>query len=352
MKILLAGDFSGVHLNLKKGLETLGHNVVLASNGDGFKNFESDVKISPYKSKYLGKIFNLIYFILNIRKFLGYDVVQFISPFVFPYYYHFFGLPKLIFLFNKKKIYYACGTDPAYISSESNFLYFPYDKRVSSENPNYNKRNKLKIYESFLKRINYIVPAMYEYSVGYSGDEKIRDPIPLPCSNSYTNVVKKTNKITIVIGITRKNFKGSDIILRAIKTIEQKYKSKVIIRIVSKLPFKEYIKILSEADILIDQCKSYSYGMNAIFGMERGIIVLSGSEKIAMDYIGIKESAVLNIIPSQEQIESVLVSLLDLNENSIHELKLKSLKQVQNIHDRTLVARSFCNFYKSVSMKK
>ena len=39
MKILLLGDFSAVHKNLKDGLLELGHDVVLASDGDGFKIF-------------------------------------------------------------------------------------------------------------------------------------------------------------------------------------------------------------------------------------------------------------------------------------------------------------------------
>ena len=35
MKILLLGEYSGLHLNLRDGLRELGHDVVLASAGDG-----------------------------------------------------------------------------------------------------------------------------------------------------------------------------------------------------------------------------------------------------------------------------------------------------------------------------
>lgn len=37
MRILLLGEFSAFHKNLKEGLVALGHEVVLASHGDGWK---------------------------------------------------------------------------------------------------------------------------------------------------------------------------------------------------------------------------------------------------------------------------------------------------------------------------
>jgi hypothetical protein len=329
-------------------LEFLGYTVLLASNGDGFKGFESDIKISPYNSKYLGKILNVIYFIINIRKFTGYDVVQFISPFVFPYYYHYLGLPKLVYWLNRKKIYYACGTDPAFLSSSRKFSYFPFDDKNSSEYPNYNKKNKYKIYNNFLKNIDLIIPAMYEYFVGYADNPKVVNPIPLPCTNFYTKKIKKTEKINILFGITRKNFKGSDQILKALDSIKIKYNNKLIIKIVEKVPFNEYSKMLDEADILIDQCKSYSYGMNAICAMERGVIVLSGNEKIAMDYLGIQDSAVVNITPSSEHIESILSSLIDCGADNIYHKKLSSLEYVKKYHNAVTIANKFNKSYNNI----
>ena len=37
MKILLLGEYSAIHKNLREGLISLGHEVNLASNGDGWK---------------------------------------------------------------------------------------------------------------------------------------------------------------------------------------------------------------------------------------------------------------------------------------------------------------------------
>ena len=45
MKILLIGEYSNLHNSLKQGLQKKGHEVVLLSSGDGFKNFDSDIVI-------------------------------------------------------------------------------------------------------------------------------------------------------------------------------------------------------------------------------------------------------------------------------------------------------------------
>ena len=55
MKILLIGEYSNLHNSLKQGLVNNGHNVVLLSNGDGFKNYEADIliKSSFFEKKFL-----------------------------------------------------------------------------------------------------------------------------------------------------------------------------------------------------------------------------------------------------------------------------------------------------------
>lgn len=40
MRILLVGEYSGVHTNLKVGLEKLGAEVLLVSEGDVWKKFD------------------------------------------------------------------------------------------------------------------------------------------------------------------------------------------------------------------------------------------------------------------------------------------------------------------------
>ena len=45
MKILLLGDYSNVHNTLAEGLKALGHDCVVASNGDHWKNYPRDIDL-------------------------------------------------------------------------------------------------------------------------------------------------------------------------------------------------------------------------------------------------------------------------------------------------------------------
>ena len=84
MKILLLGEFSGVHTNLKEGLEALGHSVTLASSGDSYKNFQGDFNYAPKKNNKLYRVlFKIIFLLLTIKKLYHYVVVQIIAPNIF-----------------------------------------------------------------------------------------------------------------------------------------------------------------------------------------------------------------------------------------------------------------------------
>ena len=351
MKILLIGEFSGVHNNLKKGLTDLGHDVKLAAEGDGYRKFDYDFRIAPYKGEILGRILNLSYFIFNIRKFIGYDIVQFIFPFSIPYYYHYIGLIKILFSFNKKICYYACGTDPNFLKAKKHFKYFPFDNKNKEEFSHF-KNNLLKknYYKYFISNIDCIIPSMYTYYIGHKENNKLSNPIPLPGSCEVSNVKKKISgsKVKILHGITRPGFKGSEYILKALDLIKKKYKNRVEIVIAEGLSFVDYNNYLKNADIVIDQCKSYDYGMNTIFALEKNCIVLSGAEQVAMDYLGFQDCPVINILPDVDDIFTKLDGILNLNILSIDNLKMQSFNFVQNNHSVSKSALKFSKIYKSL----
>ena len=45
MRILLLGEFSNVHATLALGLRKLGHEVLVASDGDEWKNYRRDIEL-------------------------------------------------------------------------------------------------------------------------------------------------------------------------------------------------------------------------------------------------------------------------------------------------------------------
>jgi hypothetical protein len=269
--------------------------------------------------------------------------VQFISPFSIQSTYSF--ITFLILKYNKKSFYYACGTDPAFLDSENYFDYFPFDDMSSPEYPKYSKSYK-NYYNKFTTNIDRIVPAMYGYSVGYIGNNKLDSPIKLPIIQGATNeTVKQNSKIIILHGITRYDFKGSKFIIEAMNRIAIEYPELVEVMIVEKIPFDEYYKLYQRVDVVVDQCKSYDYGMNALNALSHGKIVLSGAEKVAMDYIGIKTTPIINIIPDSDQIYDSLKKIIDMRAIELDEIKNKGIKYSFANHNYLKIANEFINKY-------
>ena len=81
MKVLLFGDYSSVHLNLKEGLEKLGHKALLVGTGDGFKKINADINLNSFNSNFLNKLSLRIKPFLLLNKLRNFDIVQTISPY-------------------------------------------------------------------------------------------------------------------------------------------------------------------------------------------------------------------------------------------------------------------------------
>jgi hypothetical protein len=345
VKVLLVGEFSGVHTNLRLGLLKLGIKARLLADGDGYRSFPSDHKINPFRGSFTGKVLNIINMLINIKNFINYDIVQFISPFALPWYFYYFGIFHILFNRNKRIVYYACGTDPAFLKSKRMLKYHPFDNEKSHEYPNYNKY-QLKVYDWFIQNVNIIIPSNYTYSIGYRGNYNSTHPILLPGKNERPNInISQNEKIVIIYGITRKNFKGSYHIEKALQDLHNKYHGRVEIKIIEKLSFNEYYSFIQQADILIDQCKSYDYGMNAVFALENGLIVFSGAETSATHFLKLKSCPVINITPDDSQIFNEIEKVILEGRENIECRKIFSRKFAHQYHDNLMVAQKFITEY-------
>lgn len=81
MKILLLGEFSGLHWNLAEGLRALGHDVCVASDGCGWRNYPRDIALDRPTDSLRDGICCLLRILRHLPGFRGYDVVQIISPY-------------------------------------------------------------------------------------------------------------------------------------------------------------------------------------------------------------------------------------------------------------------------------
>ena len=360
MKILLFGEFSGYFNCLKSGLQTLGHEVFLASNGDGVKNFPSDFRwdINPQIPQPFRFMLFLINFYIHRRLLSGYDVVLFISP-------KLFGRRTIInkpiynYLLRHNKLSYLVGAGLYNISFK-----FWYDKKESKyygytsayinnckskkEISNYYSEKGIEWEKELLSRITGIIPIWYEYAEPYRNfynlKKAIRTPIDLNKFDYKPNLVRN-NKVVFFHGISRP-CKGGEYILAAFDRMREKHKDDAEFIAAGGLPFDEYMKIIDRTNVIVDDANSYSFCMNALFSMLKGKIVMGGAEPEGNKELEYENVPVINICANVDQICQAIEYIID-RKTEIEKWGLESRKFVERYHNSVEVAKQFVSQFEN-----
>ncbi|MGI2148269.1 hypothetical protein ACRN97_06580 [Shewanella baltica] len=339
MKILIYGEFSGYGNSLASGFKELGHTVkVFSPTGDGWKNIQSD-----YTLKGLSRLKRIRALLKLIPTFLGFDKVFILNPSFFS-----FGLlgPVFLFLFFLKKIdvsLLCCGDDVEYIrAGESGQI----NKYIYSDHC-YPKEKYFKSVEerfvnwlcaSVVKRI---IPTMYDYELAWLNSQfqgKVTKVVPLACSGKVVKQPKKTNydEIIIMHGINRPNVKGSEYIIDAINRINGEFEN-VKVFYPEKMPLTEYLSLFDRVDISVDQCKCHSYGMNAIYSMLHGHVVLAPADYNHENSFNITNTPIVSISADSKSIYDSLKQLI--NSKDLDDLKLKTVTYAVKYHTPKTVCK-------------
>ena len=80
MRVLLLGEYSNVHWTLAEGLRALGHDVLVVSNGDNWKNYKRDIDLRRRSNGKLDSVRYIIQVERLFNRLKGFDVVQIINP--------------------------------------------------------------------------------------------------------------------------------------------------------------------------------------------------------------------------------------------------------------------------------
>jgi len=357
LKVLLIGEFSSLHKYLKEGLNELGVETTLVANGDGWKKIGGIDYYLPDGRYGKNKIDKIKKYIIEpyklIKQFHDYDVVQGICSHIFFEYIN-------AALFNKLKnnngklSLCAAGDDyvtvSAYLENRLEHFMYEYDKSVLKR---FNKKTftgKIAIANDrkVLDMADVIIPCSYDYKKAYENIQKASEIIPFPINLKNINYEenKVGNKIVFFHGVNRELAKGTYFIKEALNRLKENYPNDVEVIVDGNMPFDQYIQVMKKTNVLIDQCLSYSYGMNACIGMAQGKVVLSGNRKEVSDYTGIK-SPIINIEPDVDYIYNQLVSLLE-NKNRIGEIGQRSREFVEKNHNHIEVAKKYLEIWKSL----
>ena len=112
------------------------------------------------------------------------------------------------------------------------------------------------------------------YDLPYQNVEKPRTCIPLPIDTDHLPFHGiPDGPLQFLHGKQRRPFeKGTPEIIRAFEGISPK----PILHHIGGLPLTEYLKLMQSIHIVVDQCKSYGCGMNGLFALAMGKIVMGG----------------------------------------------------------------------------
>lgn len=365
MKILFVGDASAAHYNLAEGLRRLGHETLVIGHGGGWRNHPCDVSVVRNFNSRLGAVIYILRWLLLLPRFRGYDVVQFVGP-------QFIDLKaeRRYFFYNylrrhnRKVILTALGDDYFWAMVNDRYMPFRYGDFNIGDQRRTNS-DALRVLEEWqapeAERINRrmaddadaIMPVLYEYWLCYDmfyHDKTHFIPLPVIMPDAEPEMYDMSRKIRLFIGIQkdRSEYKGTDIMLRAVRDIADRYSEKVELTVVENVPYQEYLTMLGQQDVILDQLYSYTPAMNALIAMARGVIVVGGGEPENYDILGETElRPIVNVQPTYESCYHELEQLV-LHPERIPDLQRQSVEYVRRHHDYVKVAREYVEMYKSL----
>ena len=362
MKVLFLGDYSGLHWTLAQGLRSLGHEAFVSASGDGFKAMRFDKRLcieggGPWRSlRRKWMTFS------SLPEYSGYDVVQLINPFVFGKKGYNRWYVKQLKKRNGKVVLTAAGDDPIVaaraLSGGMRYSFFhaalacdfpsrEYKDISRMLNQNYILEN-LRI----LDQVDAVIPFAYEYTLGYSAYAKCTAVLPYPLDPAVTKPLLESSPdapLRILHGMSRSVFKGSQIIAQGMRLAKKSHGDAIAITIADRMPYDEYVKALDQADVLMDQCNSYSYAMNALIGMGMHKIVGSGAEPECLKAFGVfpGECPILNIRPDPNQIAEAISKLIGKRSQVISAQK-ESYAYALRHHKLSIIARRHLKLLESL----
>ncbi len=378
MRILLVGEYSGFHNALKHGLKSLGHEVTIVGDGDGFKKYPVDIDLSSNyfnKNRLRRKLKAGIYrlFKIDVNDYLmlsrfresenllkNHEIVQFINS-------NALNTSSKIerkmigFLVgnNKKVTLVACGDDHEYAKylTEDHEGYSILDPVKNGSVPQiafnytykYLEKGYQENYEYLVEKSLAIIPSNTDYAMALTHQPKAVPIIPAPVQTHRFQLEQNENLDTIEIfmGINRQNYwkKGINYFEDALQIVTTKYDGRVNITIAEDLPYDTYISQYKKAHILLDQVLCYDQGYNALEAMAQGKVVFAGGSDQYLKAHGLSEIPVIDARPDVDYLVDQLSQLIE-NPQSILEIGKKARNHVIAYHDCIKVAKQYLEIYR------
>lgn len=347
MRILLVGEFSGLHSYLRDGLIALGHTATLMARGDGFKKFQPDIPLDAGIEGKLGGFASRILLPFELARAEGgsYDVAQLVNAFTLCG----TGMPHNLSLKLLRKVaprffLLAAGDDAMFWKHGRKNLkqglfndYLKYD--LKARRSPLESEWSYRWNEKVAKTSAGVIPVNYEYEVSYKDHPKKMKTIPLPV-NLEKITYRENNvgrRLVVFHGLNRYGFKGTRLVEKAFAYLSQRYPNDLELVIDGRMPHTEYLELMSRTNIVVDQMYAHSLGINGLQALAQGKVVLGGVEPQALKSLGVENSPAIGLQPTVRSIVENIEKIME-SRNEIGSLGLKGRKFVENVHDCVKVA--------------
>ncbi len=363
MRILLIGEYSNLHNSLAFGLRALGHEVCLVSDGDIWKAYNSDIFIRRKGIRAIDSLHYVAQLLYYLPRFTGYDVVQLINPCFFhlkadrlrPIY-------RFLRRYNKSVFLGAFGVDAYWIKACLDNQTFRYSDFYVDGKPRTNHYTQFELNDwigSGKEELNKwiaedcdgIIACLYEYWAAYQPifpNKTTYIPLPIePTEVVHKRIDQPVDKVRFFIGIQKERsiVKGTDVIEPILDQIALDYPDQCEVIKAISVPYKQYKEMLNSAHVLVDQLYSYTPAMNALLGMAKGLIAVSGAEP--EHYKLMQEDTlqpIVNILPDEKQIYQTFKKIIADKEH-IGTRSADSVAYIQKHHLAKDVAQQYLAFW-------
>jgi glycosyltransferase involved in cell wall biosynthesis len=364
-KVLILGEYSAFSRNLKAGLKESGCEVTIYTTGDSFKQIEydaddlyikaSDLHIGGRRLRGTWRVRGF-FSNLKIRKYkkqnkARLDLILILNPDFISSGTIFRGTFSLddcrgLLKRNGKLFLSACGVDIAYLKYGGRMRYWPFSDYDSDAAMALSGKLDVGLFRNLISSVHGIIPVMYDYAFVYrelAKETPVRlfRTIPLPVDTGSVRYLPNIagERIIIFHGKSLYDSKGSSIIIHAMNSLKARYPGKVELLLPDRLPFAEYLKVIGQANIIVDQCRSYSYAMSALYALSMGKVVMSGNEPECSEEFGV-EVPVINILPDAKDIEQKLEQFV-LDPSLLESLGISGRKFAEQVHDSRIIASKY-----------
>ncbi len=397
MKILLIGEASFLHNTLKKGLLERGHRVFTMSDGNGWHDAPRDIDLRRnLRWGKFGGLWVVWQLLRHLPQLCGNDVVQIHNYQFVPLMYRWNTLLLRFLKLTNRCVVKGCfGDDPQIFRRQAQGVPAYSDTYWSGQlqNTDQHRDRIAEVVEhgaeaSWRKTTTMadaLVPCLYEYWLDYNEPPYAAKlhyiPLPIECekmvrwcdgemvkcvvndtpshpndSQLPTNLTTSpSHHLTILIGLQPKRdfMKGAMKIATFVDEVARRHPGKVQIKYVEGVPYDEYMRLLAEADVLVDQLYSYTPSMNSLAAMARGTVVIGGGEEEYYEFIGEDTlRPIINVrpdVPDEENIATIERALF--TDGTLERMAQESIQFVHKYHDYRHVAEQYEQLYRSLLAK-